>query len=139
VRCSFRFEKKDTTHERAESGGEAMKTKTAKVLPKTTQDIQNGGLYLQRVRCGKANCKCARGEVHSAYYFFTRRNGKLIKQYVRKAEVEAFSEIVNQSKALKAQKRTSAKQSNELLKRLRVSVREYEQITKLYKEIYNNE
>ncbi|MBA3632036.1 MAG: hypothetical protein H0W58_04370 [Acidobacteria bacterium] len=116
-----------------------MKTKTAKVLPKTTQDIQNGGLYLQRVRCGKANCKCARGEVHSAYYFFTRRNGKLIKQYVRKAEVEAFSEIVNQSKALKAQKRTSAKQSNELLKRLRVSVREYEQITKLYKEIYNNE
>ena len=116
-----------------------MKTKTAKMLPKTAGEIPNGGLYLQRVRCGKANCKCARGETHSAFYFFTRRNGKFVKIYIRKADVESFSEIVNQATAQRTHKRRSAKQSNELLKHLRESVREYEQITKLHKQNYNYE
>ncbi len=116
-----------------------MKTKTAKMLPKTAGEITNGGLYCQRVRCGKANCKCARGETHTGYYFFARQHGKLIKQYIRKAEVEAFANIVNQSRELKAEKRISTKQSNELLKRLRETSREYEQMAKLYKEIYIND
>ncbi len=116
-----------------------MKTKSVKLLPKTASEIQNGGVYAQSVRCGKANCKCARGETHTGYYFFTRQRGKLIKQYVRKAEVQAFAEIVKQSRALKAEKRTPTKQSNELLKRLRESSREYEQMAKLYKEIYDND
>ncbi len=116
-----------------------MKTKTAKMLPKTTSEIQNGGLYSQQVRCGKINCKCARGEFHSAFYFFTRRDGKLIKLYVRKLDVEAFSDIVNQASAERAQRRKSARASSALLKRLRESSREYEQMTKLYKEQYFNE
>lgn len=116
-----------------------MKTKTAKVLPKTTSEISNGGVYLQRVRCGKQNCKCARGETHSAYYFFTRRCGKLIKIYVRKADVEAFSELVNYASVERTQRLQSARSSGSLLKRLRESVREYELITKLYKQNYNNE
>ncbi|MDQ3713977.1 MAG: hypothetical protein M3388_17405 [Acidobacteriota bacterium] len=109
------------------------------MLPKTTDEIANGGVYVQRVRCGKANCKCARGETHTGYYFFTRQHGKLIKQYIRKAEVQAFTEIVNQSRELKAEKRISTKQSNELLKCLRESSREYEQIAKLYRENYIND
>lgn len=113
-----------------------MKTKTAKVLPKTAEDIQNGGLYLQRVRCGKSNCKCARGETHSAYYFFTRRNGKLVKIYVRKADVEAFSELINLAMVERAQRRQSSQSSRALLKRLRESVREYELRTKLYRQNY---
>lgn len=87
-----------------------METKTRKALPKKASEIQNGGLYLQRVRCGKANCKCARGKLHTAYYFFTRCNGKLVKFYVRKAEVEAFTEIVNQAALNKEQKRLSVKE-----------------------------
>ena len=118
---------------------EAMKTKTVKMLPKTTSEIQNGGVYLQRVRCGKQNCKCARGETHSAYYFFTRRCGKLVKIYIRKADVEAFSELVNFASVERTQRRQSARSSRALLKRLRESVREYELITKLYKQNYNNE
>ncbi len=113
-----------------------MKTKKAKVLPKTTNDIQNGGLYVQRVRCGKANCKCARGETHSAYYFFTRRNGKLVKFYVRKTDVAAFSELVNLASVERAQARQTAQSSSALLKRLRESVREYELMAKLYKQNY---
>jgi len=116
-----------------------MKTKTQKMLPKTSDEIANGGVYVQRVRCGKANCKCARGEIHLAYYFFTRRNGKLIKTYIRKANVEAFAEMVNQASFNRTQKRLLAKESNKLLRRLRESIRDYESMTKLHKEIYNNE
>ncbi len=116
-----------------------MKTKTTKVLPKTAGEIINGGLYLQRVRCGKQNCKCARGETHSAYYFFTRRCGKLIKIYIRKADVKAFSELVNLASVERAQRRQSAQSSGALLKRLRESVREYELMTKLHKQNYKYE
>ncbi len=116
-----------------------MKTKTRKLLPKTTDEITNGGLYLQRVRCGKQNCKCARGEMHPAYYFFTRRNGKLVKFYVRKAQIGAFSELVNLAGIERAERRQSMRSSGELLKQLRESVREYELMTKLHKQNYKYE
>ncbi|MGI8493818.1 MAG: DUF6788 family protein [Pyrinomonadaceae bacterium] len=113
-----------------------MKTIIGKMLPKTTTEIANGGLYLQRVRCGKLNCRCARGDAHSAYYFFTRRNGKLVKIYVRKADVKEFSELVNLASAERAERRQSAQSSNDLLRRLRLVSREYETMLKLYKENY---
>lgn len=99
-----------------------MKTKTQKVLPKTAAEILNGGLYSQRVRCGKSNCKCASGEHHTAFYFFTRRNGKLVKLYVRKAEVEAFSEIVERAVVERRHKRQAVKVSAELLSRFRADL-----------------
>ncbi len=116
-----------------------MKTKTAKVLPKTVDEIFNGGVYLQRVRCGKQNCKCARGETHSAYYFFTRRCGKLIKIYIRKADVKAFTEMANQAISQRKRSRAFSRESNELLKRLRQSNREYQLLMKVYKQNYKNE
>ncbi len=96
-----------------------MKSKVSKTLPQTHHLISNGGLYLQRRKCGKKNCKCARGESHSGYYFFTRIKGKLIKQYVRKSEVESFSKIVEQSVFERRQKSQSVKTSTELLKEFR--------------------
>ncbi len=116
-----------------------MQTKTAKTLPKTASDIQNGGLYLQRVRCGKRNCKCARGETHSAYYFFARRSGKLTKTYVRKSEVKMFSELVKTATNERAERRQVSRSSRELLEHLRESVRLYEQTAKLYKQNYKYE
>lgn len=131
--------KKDIEDNRQVQVIKAMETKSVKVLPKTASEIQNGGLYRQRVRCGKSTCKCARGETHTAFYFFARRNGKLVKIYVRKSEVEAFAVMVNLASNDRAQRRQSAHISNELLKSLRESSREYEQMTKLYKEQFNRE
>lgn len=131
--------KKILTHEIRVESSKAVKTKNAKVLPKTTDEIPNGGVYLQRVRCGKANCKCTRGETHLAYYFFSRRSGKLIKTYVRKSEVEAFAEIVNRASIERAQRQQSAQSSKELLKRLRESIREFEVTKKHYKQNYKYE
>lgn len=103
-----------------------MKTKIRKVLPKIAYEISNGGVYLQRIRCGKSNCKCAHGATHTAHYFFTRRNGKLVKIYVPKRYVESFSKLVKSAASNRRRNRTAAKQSNELLAHLRQSIRQYE-------------
>ena len=47
-----------------------------------------GSLHLQRVKCGKPNCRCAGGEGHAAFYRFWRERGKLRKVYVRRSDVE---------------------------------------------------
>ena len=59
--------------------------KTPKPLPKTLV----GTVHAQRVRCGKPACRCARGQGHLAYYRFWREDGRLRKQYVRRAELES--------------------------------------------------
>ena len=125
--------KKDTTGERREGRVRAVKTKSVKVLPKTAGEITNGGVYAQAVRCGKNNCKCSRGELHTAHYFFTRHNGSLIKLYVRKAEVAAFTALVNQATLERQQQRRSTNKSNRLLRQLRDTARQYEQLKKQYR------
>ncbi len=111
-----------------------MKTKTRKVLPKTTDEITNGGLYVQRVRCGKQNCKCAHGETHSAYYFFTRRNGKLLKTYVRKAEINAFALITKQAAFERRRQRQAVKSSLDLLRTFRADLSKYNGLLKTLKD-----
>ena len=103
-----------------------MKTKTAKSLPKTAGEIANGGVYLQRVRCGKQNCKCARGETHPAYYFFTRRAGKFVKIYVRRSEFNEFVHLVVQAATKRKERQQTAKVNLNLLKELRRVLRERE-------------
>jgi hypothetical protein len=54
-------------------------------LPKTLP----GAVCAQWVRCGRPNCRCARGELHGPYaYHFVRHNGRLRKRYVRQAEAD---------------------------------------------------
>src|SRR5215475_2281280 len=65
-----------------------------KPLPKT-DDIPNllpGEVYEQKVKCGKANCRCARGELHTAFYRYWREKGKVRKAYVRRADLERVRE-----------------------------------------------
>ena len=64
-----------------------MKTKTGDSIPKTLP----GAVCAQMVRCGKANCKCARGELHGPYFYhFRRTNGVLTKRYVKAGDVPAL-------------------------------------------------
>jgi len=115
-----------------------MKTKSVKVLPKTAIEIQNGGVYVQAVRCGKHNCKCSSGDTHTGYYFFTRRNGKLVKFYIRKAEVIGFSRLVDQATAEARRRRQAVKSATELLKTSRVSLWENDGLIKALRGSQNN-
>jgi hypothetical protein len=68
-------------------GGREMENKTEDLLPKIA--AHGGTVHRQFIRCGKASCKCARGELHGAYYYhFVRVNGKLTKRYLKAHEVE---------------------------------------------------
>ena len=65
--------------ERAEKRG-------AEVLE--VEPARRGGSYvLQKVKCGKPSCRCARpgGELHGPYwYLFTKKDGKTRSKYVGK-------------------------------------------------------
>jgi hypothetical protein len=62
-----------------------LTNETPEPLPKTLP----GAVCAQRVRCGKAGCRCARGQGHLAYYRFWREGGRLRKCYVRRADLAA--------------------------------------------------
>jgi len=54
-----------------------------------------GIIRLERVKCGKPNCRCADGKKHKAYYLYYRVydeywNRKLKKKYIPKSEVKKW-------------------------------------------------
>lgn len=68
--------------------------KTQIPLPKTPPaEVLAGTVCAQYKRCGKLNCRCARGELHGPYFYrFRWRDGRVTKEYVplsRVAEVRA--------------------------------------------------
>ena len=74
------------------------KASLAEMLPETGPGevaVADGAICPQMVKCGKPNCKCARGELHGPYFYrFTRdQYGRLHKQYVRRSEVEAWRQL----------------------------------------------
>jgi hypothetical protein len=67
------------------TNGVPLRTIDNGTLPNTLA----GSVCAQSVKCGRPNCRCARGQLHGPYYYrFFRERGKLRKRYVRKAEVE---------------------------------------------------
>jgi hypothetical protein len=62
-----------------------LTNETAEPLPKTLPGV----VCAQRVRCGKAGCRCTRGQGHLAFYRFWREDGRLRKRYVRRADLVA--------------------------------------------------
>ena len=65
-----------------------MTTESAETLPKTLPGVVCG----QWRKCGKAGCRCARGDLRGPYLArFWRQGGRLRKTYVRKADVEDVS------------------------------------------------
>ena len=57
-------------------------------MPESTPKMLPGEVIEQRVRCGKAGCKCARGELHTAHYRYWTEDDRRRKAYVRRADVE---------------------------------------------------
>ncbi len=97
------------------------------MLPKTIDEIANGGLYRQAVRCGKGRCHCASGVLHEGYFYFIRRvGGRLRKTYVPKDQVDAFAKLVEEARNSRASERMIQRNSRALLAELRGRLREYE-------------
>jgi hypothetical protein len=110
---------KDVTPRENASRGRAPR-KSAEMLPKILRLAgANGSLHTQRVRCGKANCKCARGELHEGYhYFFSRIGGRQFKVYVRREDVAAIRAVIEMRRHTRATWRSEIREASALLRRL---------------------
>ena len=67
------------------------------------------------VRCGKSNCRCARGDRHIAHYYVTYRNGARLRRYVRRDEVADVRKACQAHRDLQAQLRAGRAEYKELL------------------------
>jgi len=52
-----------------------------------------GSIHLEKIKCGKANCRCVSGRKHKAYYHYYREKNKygdlvLVKKYIKKEKVK---------------------------------------------------
>ncbi len=92
----------------------------AEMLPKILSiAARKGSLQTQRVRCGKVNCKCARGELHDGYsYFFWRLGGRQFKWYVRREDVAAVRVGIEQSARSRAAWRSEMSEARAFLRRI---------------------
>ncbi len=98
-----------------------MQTKTQTVLPK----MMTGTVHTQYVRCGKQNCKCARGELHGAYFYhFVRVGGKLRKRYLKAVEVEKIKESCALRQQQEKRRRDDSKTVWNLIRQIRENLRE---------------
>ena len=110
---------KDVTPRENASRGRASE-KSAEMLPKILSlAVRKGSLQTQRVKCGKANCKCAHGALHDGYhYFFTRLAGRQFKVYVRRADVAVVEAVIAERAKRRSQWRTEYAQARGFLRRL---------------------
>jgi hypothetical protein len=61
----------------------------AKTLYKTP------ALVSHRVRCGRSNCRCAKGPGHGPYWFLLWREGSVQRRhYVRREDVNVVSAVI---------------------------------------------
>lgn len=72
-------------------------------IARPTNSRVTGVVIKERVKCGKPNCKCTRGELHGGYYYHYFRvfkNGKstLKKNYVPKNNVKKLKQQIKQTR-----------------------------------------
>lgn len=53
-----------------------------------------GALSVRNIRCGKAGCRCAQGELHACLYLVRRQGGKLRQVFVPRQWEERIREAV---------------------------------------------
>lgn len=96
-----------------------IKTKTVEALGK----MQRGSVHQQFKKCGKPNCKCVRGELHSTYYHFVRENGKLKTRYLKASEVEEIQQACLLRRSRQKVERVNSNKAWQQLREIRESLR----------------
>jgi hypothetical protein len=98
-----------------------MKNKTENSLPK----MLPGSVHAQYVRCGKASCKCARGELHGAYYYhFVRVGGKLKKRYLKAHEVEQIRDACSAWREEQSERRAQSHEVRQFIREINSRLRD---------------
>lgn len=81
-------------------------------------------LVAARTRCGKAGCRCARGELHDTRYLRWREGGRHRRRYVRRADVADVEAVLARRRMERAAARMTWQQAARELERLDARCRE---------------
>jgi hypothetical protein len=81
-----------------------MKLKLSNPATKMS-DLQPGHIQKRRVRCGKLNCRCAHGEMHSAFYHVWHLDGQRYQRYVRRSQIDSLRDACEAHRTLQIQLR----------------------------------
>jgi hypothetical protein len=85
----------------------------AKTFPKIPALVE------QRTRCGKACCRCNRGDLHGpVVYLRWREGGRQRRRYVRRADVDAVRAVLERRRAERVRERIIVAEDLALLRRL---------------------
>lgn len=103
-----------------------MRTKGAVSLRK----IIGGSVHRQFKKCGKSNCRCAKGKLHGPYYYhFVFVNGKLKNRYLKASEVEQTKQACLLHRSRQRVRGINSDKSWQQLREIRESLRT---LTNLY-------
>ena len=97
--------------------GKKTRNSAIKMLP--------GYVATVRIRCGKSNCRCVRGDRHVAHYFVSYRNGVRFRRYVRRDEVANVREACQAHRELQAQLRAGRAEYKQSLAQTREFVKKF--------------
>jgi len=82
-----------------------------------------GSLQAQRVKCGKPNCRCARGELHEGYhYLFLWSRAGVSKLYVRREDVPAVRAVIAERRRRRRAWRVELDEARAYLRRMMSAV-----------------
>lgn len=96
------------------------KTKNQDLPPKMSPSMLPGYVESRMVKCGKAGCKCSRGELHGPYFYHCTWSGERHqRRYVRLADVPAARAACETYRALQVRIRLGRVEYRHLMQRVR--------------------
>lgn len=86
-------------------------------------DLLNGHIEKRPVRCGKPNCKCAKGFPHTAFYHVWYADGQRFRKYIRKSQIKTLTYKCEQYRQLQIKLRAGRREHKQMLARAKVFLR----------------
>jgi hypothetical protein len=100
-------------------GSPTRRKKKSKEKP-TKIELLRGHIEVRYVKCGRANCKCAKGELHGPYHLLRWKSaGRKITRYVKKGEEQAVFATVSAYRRKKVEQRQQRDSYMELGREIR--------------------
>ena len=78
--------------------------------------LLRGGVYRLRRRCGKAGCRCARGELHESWVLLTREGGVQRMRGVPKGQTARWRELAEHYRRFRRARRELGRLYREVLR-----------------------
>lgn len=80
------------------------------------EPLLRGGVYRLRRKCGKAGCRCARGELHETWVMLTREQGVQRMRAVPKGQIAKWRAWAERYRRFRLARRELTRQYREVLK-----------------------